>query len=137
MSINTQGCALKRGDAASPEVFTTIGGVVSFQGPSGSRQVIDTTTLASTGREKEVGIPDYGQITFDLIYDGDDTSNTGLWDDFQNGTLRNFQMVFDDSPQEVFSFAGYVLAFSYSANIDDVVRASLTVEISGTVTDNN
>jgi predicted secreted protein len=137
MAINTQGCALAVGDGASPEAFTDVAGVVSLQGPSGSRSVIDITTLASTGREKDVGIPDYGNVTAELIYDGDSASNTSLWDDFQNGTLRNFQLKFDDSPQEVFSFSAYVLSYSYSAGIDDVVRASLTMEVSGSITDNN
>lgn len=137
MSINTQGCELRVGDGASPNVYTAIAGVVSFSGPSGSRQVIDVTTLASTGREKQVGIPDYGQVTFELIYDGDQATNTSLYDDFQNGTIRDFQLVFSDSPEEVFSFAAFVLAYSYTANIDDVVRASVTLEIDGPVTDNN
>ena len=137
MSINTQGCELRVGDGASPNVYTSIAGVVSCSGPSGSRQVIDVTTLASTGREKQVGIPDYGQVTFELIYDGDQATNTSLYDDFQNGTLRDFQLVFSDSPEEIFSFAAYVLAYSYTANIDDVVRASVTLEIDGPVTDNN
>ena len=122
---------------ASPEVYSVVAGVTDFQGPNGQRQVIDKTTLADTTRQKEVGIADMGQITMNLVYDGDEATNTTLWDLFQSGALNNFQVIFNDSPQEVFSFAGYVLQYQYQASIDDVVRASVTIEISGNVTDNN
>ena len=73
-SVKTQGCTLALGDGASPEVFTSVINLVSFQGPSGSRQVIDATTLASTAKEKDVGIPDLGQITFDYNFSSADAA---------------------------------------------------------------
>ena len=71
-SVKTQGCTLGLGDAASPEVYTSVINLVSFQGPSGSRQVIDSTTLASVAKEKDVGIPDLGQITYDYNFSASD-----------------------------------------------------------------
>lgn len=135
-SVKTQGCALQLSDGASPEVYSDIANVTSFQGPSGSRQVIDATTLASTGKEKNVGIPDYGQITFDFNFSAADTVLVDVWDNFIAGTLHNFKILFSDSPRTTFSFAAYVLNFNYNAGLDDIVRGSVTLEISGTVTDN-
>ena len=135
-SVKTQGCTLGLGDAASPEVYTSVINLVSFQGPSGSRQVIDATTLASTGKEKDVGIPDYGQITFDYNFSAADPALIDTWDNFIAGTLHNFRITFTDSPQTQFDFAAYVLSFNFSAGLDDIVRGSVTLEISGTVTDN-
>jgi predicted secreted protein len=136
MSVKTINAALKYGNAASPEVFTAVASVTDFSGPSGQRQVIDITRLASTGKEKNVGLPDYGQITFNLIWDSDNTYDVSVWDKFVAGTQHNWQVVFDNSPQDVISFAGYVLAFNFTSNLDDVVRASCTIEIDGAVTDN-
>ncbi len=136
MSVKTQGCTLQLSDGASPEVYSDIANLQSYQGPSGSRQVIDTTVLASTGKEKDVGIPDYGQVTFDFIFDAADTVLVDVWDRFILGTLHNWKILFSDSPRTTFSFAAYVLNFSYSIGIDDVVRGSVTLEISGSVTDN-
>ena len=133
-SVKTQGCALKLGNGASPQVLSTIASVTSFQGPSGSRQVIDATTLASTGKEKDVGIPDYGQVTFDFNFAASDTVLVDVWDGFIAGTLHYFQILLSDTT--AFTFNAYVLSMNYTAGLDDIVRGSVTLEISGTVSDN-
>ena len=136
-SVKTQGCSLQFFDtAASPSAFVSIASVTSFQGPSGSRQVIDATNLASTGKEKDVGIPDYGQCTFDFNFSATDLVLVDVWDSFIAGTLKVFQITFSDSPATVFGFSAYVLSMNYTAGLDDIVRGSVTLEISGTVTDN-
>ena len=135
-SVKTQGCTLGLGDAASPEVYTSVINLTSFQGPSGSRQVIDATTLSSVAKEKDVGIPDLGQITFDYNFSGADPALIDCWDNFNAGTLHSFRLTFSDSPATQFDFSAYVLSFNFNASLDDIVRGSVTLEISGTVTDN-
>jgi len=136
MSVKTQGSTLQLSDGASPEVFTDIASITSFQGPSGSRQVIDATVLASTAKVKDVGIPDYGQVTFDFNFDASDTVLVDVWDNFIAGTSHNFKILFSDSPRTQFDFSAYVLNFNYTAGLDDIVRGSVTLEISGAITDN-
>ena len=41
------GTVLSRGDAASPEVFTAIGDVISISGPAITKDAIETTALDS------------------------------------------------------------------------------------------
>lgn len=135
-SVKTQGSSLQLADGASPLVFTDVANITSYTGPTGSRQVIDVTTLASTGKEKDVGIPDFGQITFEGFFSATDTVQIDVWDNFIAGTLHDWRLLFSDSPRTQFDFQGYVLNYSYSAGLDDVVRTSVTIEISGTPTDN-
>jgi len=136
-SVKTQGSSLQFFDtAASPNAFVTVASVTGFQGPSGSRQVIDATTLASTGKAKDVGIPDYGQVTFDFNFVSTDTVLVDVWDGFIAGVLHVWQIVLSDSPATVFGFSAYVLSMNYTAGLDDIVRGSVTLEISGTVSDN-
>lgn len=133
-TLNAQGALLKRGDAASPEVFTTIGEIKSVQGPGGTATVIDTTNLSSTAKEKQPGLKDEGQITLEMNLDTADTMQTGLRTDRDNQTLRNFTLTLTDSPATVLSFAAYVLGFTINLAVDDIINASVTLEISGAVT---
>lgn len=136
-TVKSQGCKLQiKNTGVSPNAYTDIASVTSFQGPSGQRQVIDATTLASTGKEKDVGIPDYGQITFDFNFVKTDTMLVDVWDGFIAGSLYLFKIVLSDSPATTFTFSAYVLSMNYTANLDDIVRGSVTLEISGSVTDN-
>jgi len=136
MSVESQLCSLAVSDLASPEVYTDVAGVTGFQGPSGSRQVIDATTLADTAKVKRVGIPDYGQLSVDFVFDSGDPELVDLWDAFISGVSQNFKLYFSDSPRTTFTYSGYVLAFNYSASVDEIVRGSLTIEITGAITDN-
>ena len=47
------GTLFKRGDGASPEVFTTIAEVTSVDGPTSVFDIIDVTTMESTGNDRE------------------------------------------------------------------------------------
>lgn len=133
-AIETQGVEIKRGDGASPEVFTKIAEIASFDGPGGSAAVIDATSLDSTAREKLMGLADEGQFSFEMNLVPDDTAQTGLRTDRTNRTLRNFEIALTDAAATTLSFAAFVLEFAISGAVDDKVTANCTLEISGAVT---
>ena len=64
------GTLLKAGDAASPEVFTTIAEVTNIAGPTLSTEMIDVTnhSSASNFREKIASLKDGGEVTFSINY---------------------------------------------------------------------
>lgn len=137
--ISTQGATIRVSDGNSPEVWDDIACATTITGPTGSRQVIDTTCLTSTGREKNVGIPDFGQATFSIIFstvstDNHVTSSESLWTNFIDGTRQSFRIIIPESPEAYVQFNAYVLGFSLNQNIDDVVRADVTLEIDGAPT---
>ena len=133
-ALETQGVLIQRGDGASPEVFTTIPEIVSFDGPGGSASEIDVSDLASSAREFRMGLKDEGDFSFEMMYLPNNAQHSGLQDDRTNRTLRSFQIVLTDSPQSYLKFTGYVREFSISGGVDDVIRASVTLRISGAVT---
>lgn len=135
-AIETQGVVIKRGDGTgSPETFTVIPEVISFDGPGGSGNVIDVTDLSSLAKEKRMGLHDEGQLTLEINYIPDNTVHADLRSDRENRTLRNFQIVFTDTSDTTFDFAAFVTGFSISGGVDGVVTASVTLEISGAITE--
>lgn len=133
-ALETQGVLIQRGDGASPEVFTTVPEIVSFDGPGGSASEIDVSDLASTAREFRMGLKDEGDFSFEMMYLPNNAQHSGLQTDRTNRTQRNFKITLTDSPQSTMSFAAFVREFSISGGVDDVVRASVTLRITGAVT---
>jgi predicted secreted protein len=130
-AISTHPTTIDIGDGVTPtEGFTKVGDVMSFQGPGGNAKVIDATHLESTGKEKRMGLPDEGQFTMDIAY-ADDAGQKACRDARAALRLTNFKVTFSDTSMA--AFAGFVLGFSVSGNVDDIVKGKITIEISGLV----
>lgn len=133
--FESQGCEFRVQNSASPPAYVAVGQVVSITDlRGGNATVIDVSNLASTRKEKRMGLPDEGQISLTLQYDPDDTQQTLLETKRDGRLLSNFQVALADSPPTTFTFQGYVLTFGLGIAVDDVVMGSVTVEITGAVT---
>ena len=133
-TVQTQGTTFAIGNGDSPLTYTAIGEVVGFDGPSGSAAIIDTTNLSSTGREKNMGLPDYGAFSLSLNYDPADTKQDALWTAFTGQSTVLVRITLTNSPAETWSATCYVTAFSHRVQLDAVVGADITLEITGAVT---
>ncbi len=132
-AITAQGIAMARFGAAA---IDTIPHVVSFQGPGGQASVIDVTNLASSAKEKRVGLRDEGQLSLSLHFNPDDLVHQGLRSDRANRTRRQFKITFTDTtPASTWTFYGFVTQFSVQGGVDAVVEASVTIEIDGEITE--
>ncbi|MGE0294966.1 MAG: phage tail tube protein [Hyphomonadaceae bacterium] len=134
-ALESQGMTIARGDGGSPEAFTTIPEVRSISGPDGSANEIDVTDLSSSAKEFRMGLQDEGNITLDMMFIPGNTVHAGLRSDRANRTLRNFRLTFTDSPATVWSFAAYVQGLSVSNEVDSTTNASVTLRISGSITE--
>src|SRR3990167_1470998 len=116
-----------------------IGTVTGFNGPSGSAGIIDISHLGSTAKEKQIGIRDEGQLSLDVIFDTNATAlHTALKDDRAARTKRIFDIKFTDngtaaSQPSAFYLDAYVTGFSLTGAMDDVVKGSVTLEITSSV----
>ena len=130
-ALPSQGCTLSVGSSASPIVFTAIGDVVSFSGPSGSKGEIDTTDVAATAKTYIGSLPDLGTISFELNYIPTDTQHAQLRSDFLSATSvsRRYRLTFSDSPQSTQDFDGYVQSFSTDVGVDAALKASGEIRI--------
>jgi hypothetical protein len=139
-SISSQGVAILRGDGSgSPENFEKIAEVMSFNGPGTSAPEIDVTSLDSTAKEYRLGLKDHGTFSFESMFIPKDSGQKGLQADLDNRTLRNFRLEFPKQDEAstsgtVFEFAAYVTEFSMTGGVDEVVKASISLRISGDIT---
>lgn len=131
---SSHGTLLKVGDGAGgSEAFTTIGEVLDISGPGTTLNTEDATNHDSGGwREPIPTILEGGEVSFELNYYKAATQ-TSLRTDMEARTKRNFKMVLPLSSPETLSFAGYITNFEYSAPVEGILRASVTVMITGAI----
>jgi hypothetical protein len=139
MAFEAQGTQLFWGDTTSLSTASTnlIGEVKSFSGPSGSAGIIDITSMASTAKEKLIGLRDEGQITLECNLNTVDAAQMKLRTDRANRTLKAWILKLNDNSTDAaktrLKGEGYCTGFSVSGGVDDVVKSSITIEITGGV----
>jgi hypothetical protein len=136
-AINT---LLQYGNGSCPESFTTIPNVGSITGPGLSRTVQDVTSH-STGqpwRQKFPTLNDGGDLTFDLFYiPNDDTHKAVLAMMIDTvDPIKDWTLTFPNSDGVNFFFEGFISKMSFMEKVDDVIRANVTLTVTGVVVPN-
>jgi predicted secreted protein len=130
-AIRTQGTIIAASAATPPVTFTTIGEVISFDGPGGKAQIIDTTNLASVAKEKLPGLPDEGQFTLTVNYVSTDPGQAALAAARLSQSIMHFKVTLVDGG--LATFDAYVMEYKISGKADSKVEASIGMEITGLV----
>ena len=120
---------------AEGHTMQNIGQVVSFNGPAMSAAIIDVTNLASTAKEKKVGVYDGGQISLSVVLDNEASNavlHLELEDDLRARTKRHFDIRFTETATIVGSvyFEGYVTGFNITGSVDNALMADITFAVS-------
>ena len=134
MAIESQGTIVYWSTSTALSTAQVVGGVMGYNGPSGSAAVIDITTLASTAKEKQMGLPDEGQISLDAIYLSTDVGQIALRTDRASRTKRKVAVQLTDTSTTQFHGDAYCTGFSITGAVDDVVKASYTLELTNILT---
>lgn len=118
--------------------YKEIGEVVDFNGPGGSASVVDVSHLRSTRKEKRMGLPDEGQISFNMNFVPGNEGQVLFRERRDARAEAHFALIFSDGSvtEEATTalFAGFALEFNVSGGVDDKVSASAVIEITGNVT---
>ena len=129
-ALPAQGTEVKIG-SGSPLTYTAIPEIVSFSGPGGSGQVIDVTNLSSDAIEKIMGLPDEGQLSFEMNYVPENAQHAALRAARAAQSIQSIQIEFPDGT--VWTFNAYVTNFTVSGGVNAPIKASITLEITGSV----
>jgi len=128
------GTLLKLGDGAGPEVFTTIAEVLDISGPGLTSDLVDITNMSSAGSWEE-SLPTIlrsGEVTFAVNFlpvNVTHSQSAGLILDFKNRTKRNFQLVFTDSGNTTWTFAGYVTNVTPQMPVAGATTMDVTIKL--------
>lgn len=127
----TGGSTYTSGGTATPVLWTAIVNVRSFTGFDGAANIIDVTNLSSTAEEIRPGIPRFGQMSFEIDWDHSDASHLALLTRQLSQAQCTFKLVLPDT--HAASFNGYVMKVPVQGGVDQVVRGTVDVRITGPV----
>jgi len=115
-----------------------IGQVVAYNGPSGSAGKIDVTSLDSTAKEFLMGLRDEGDISLDVIYDPSTVKgHEQLFTDRSARTKRGWIVKTSTGTSLTgtkLGGRGFCTGFSITGAVDDAIKATMTIAITGPVT---
>jgi predicted secreted protein len=117
---------------ATPGNWATIANVRTFSGFDGKPSEIDVTNCASTAKEVIVGLVDYGSFSFEIDRDNSDTGQTKCKNAYSSGAAKNFKLTLPDSSTATFN--AFVTQFPISGGVDQTVKRSVSLRITGAVT---
>ena len=134
MAQKAFGTLLKIGDGASPEVFTSVGEILSISPGGLTSATIDTTHMETAGGYRTFisdTFKDPGETSCTIQYDPSDLDTLYGY----VGTSYNFQVVYPDSPASTEAFAGVFMSFVPSeATLEGKLEGSITIKRSGAPT---
>jgi len=136
LALDSQGMTIGiAATLASPPVYALITEVKDITGPGGSATEIDASDLSSTAKEFRMGLQDEGQVTLTLNYIPTNTQHALLRSQRAAQALTYFQLTFTDSPTTEWSFTAFVQEISISNSVDALTEGSITLRVSGAVTE--
>ena len=112
-----------------------VGQILSIEGPSMERAMVDTTHLGtSTLRTFVPGFGDGGELTIEAQFDNDDAGQQDVLESFEAGSATAETIVITTSDSDTFTFSAFVRSFSISQSMDEVNRVNMVLKVSGNVT---
>jgi len=134
-ALDSQGMTIGISDtSASPGEYDLITEVKDISGPGGSATEIDASDLSSSAKEFRMGLQDEGQVTLTLNWIPTNTQHKELRTQRTGQTLTYFEITFTDSPQTKWRFSAFVQEISISNSVDALTEATVTLRVSGAVT---
>jgi hypothetical protein len=131
------GSKIRRGDGATPEVFTDVVQAYDISPPKPTVDEVDVTNLDSLNQAKEfiAGLIDYGECTFMVVYDPAEATHVELRNAVGNmDAACNHQILYPDTGGTTETFEAWVKGFEPGMPIGDKLTASITLRVTGAST---
>jgi predicted secreted protein len=134
MAVAGKGTEFRRWDptgGGSVGAWEKIAEVNSISGPSMSRDMIETTSLDTTGGYRTYigGFRNPGTIGLSMNFRRD-TYET-MKSDFESDVVKNYEIVLPDADNTSLEFEGLVSELPLEISPDDKITTDITIQISG------
>jgi hypothetical protein len=107
---------------------TDIAYVTNYSSSGYSRETSDATHLLSTIKQSIPSIPIGGEMSFDVLFDPANTTQTGLYDLMDDKLEKSVVLTF--SSLSTMTFDGYVTDIGFDGGgIDETLTGSITVTV--------
>jgi predicted secreted protein len=125
------GTTFSRWNDSSWESFTDI---VSITGPELSKDIIDVTSLSSSGGYREFinGLRNGGTVVLKMNYTRRGYSLMKV--DYDSNTAKNYAIVLPDVDETMIAFEGIVQDLPLTIPADDKISMDITIKVTGEVT---
>jgi len=136
MAIAGAGTRFERWDATlTTPAYVPLAEINSIEGPGMTRETYDTTTLDTEGgyRTFIAGFRDAGTISLNMNFTN--ATYTIIKGDFESNEPVKYQIIFPDTENTTFQFEGLVTECPISVPMDDKITVSVTIKISGKITE--
>lgn len=120
------------GGTATPVSWTEVTQITDWSGPDGVAATIDTTHLQSTFKEFLMGLPDAGNVTFNMNFVSAGAGQLACQAAQLARTVKSFRLTYSNAATLMFD--AVVLSFATSGGVDGKVDASMTLKVTGVTT---
>lgn len=111
-----------------------IGTIMSFTPPNPTRDIIDVTSSSSANMAREfvAGLIDYGESSFEMLWDTGSTTDALLRGITLERAPRTYRATFSQyTPARTITFQAYLTGYERSAPMEDKMTASITLKVTG------
>ena len=133
----SDGTLLKVSNGASPEVYSTIPGVMNITPPSRVRKSTEVYVMDQTAPVVKTGAYEAQEVSFTLAYDPGDASHVALQTSQSAKTSKNYKISLPTSPTYTQTFSAQVASFEFgelSAEGTDPIQATVTLKLAADYT---
>ena len=129
-------------ESETPATFIEIAEVTDWDGlGSGESADIDATSLDSLAKEYRLGLSDPGSVTLNLFFLPHDPGQKLMQTAMDGQLIKNWKVTFNETldasitTPTVATFTGGVKSYpGASGSVDDLVRGTATIRLSGQIT---
>lgn len=131
VNVDTTGLAYTSAGAATPQTYTQIKGLLSFDGFDGSADELDTTDLDSDAKEFISGIKDEGKFGWEMKILKTDNGQIALRAARVSGAVMGFKLELPDT--SVATWNALVKTIPTGGGVNAVMKGKVDTKISGPV----